>query len=188
MARRCEAAGGVKVEFSDYILGLWRSVGYVPGELEVAAVYDDHGDDADPSLVNQQTGGNFTPVKVMSDPEKFTGVSVKQFPRETDAGDIMEFLISSGLTEASKESVVIKPNGTVIIKNLENTVCRTLIENIHNKKHFNRKLFCNGIIPLTPDKPAATSQSSPAASNSSPACSPPVPGPQLPQKTSSLHL
>lgn len=33
-------------------------------------------------------------------------------------------------------------------------MCNTLIENIHNKKYFNRKLFCNGIIPLTPVKPA----------------------------------
>ena len=42
MARRCEAAGGVKVELSEYILGLWEKIGYSPGELEVAAVYDDH--------------------------------------------------------------------------------------------------------------------------------------------------
>ena len=105
MARRCDAAGGNKVEFSQYIMDLWESIGYSPGEIEVAAVYDDHGDD-----VEQQTGGSFTPVKVMSDPDKFTGVSVKQFHKDTDPGDIVEFLINSGLPETSKDSVLIKPN------------------------------------------------------------------------------
>ena len=49
-----------------------------------------------------------------------------------------------------------------------------LIENIHNKKHFNRKLLCNGIIPLTPVKQAenfSTGQSAPAPPTASP-CSP----------------
>ena len=131
MARRCDAAGGNKVEFSQYIMDLWESIGYSPGEIEVAAVYDDHGDD-----VEQQTGGSFTPVKIMSDPDKFTGVAIKQFHKDTDPGDIVEFLINSCLPETSKDSVFIKPNGCVSIKDLDNTVCRTLIENIHNKRHF----------------------------------------------------
>ena len=29
-----------------------------------------------------------------------------------------------------------------------------MIENIHSENQFDRKFFCNGIIPLTPDKPA----------------------------------
>ena len=48
--------------------------------------------------------------------------------------------------------MVIKANGYVTINDLENCVCRKLIENIHNEKNFGRKLYCNGIIPLTPEK------------------------------------
>ena len=44
IARRCEAAHGDKVEFSDYILKLWRKIGYSPGEVEMAAIYDEHND------------------------------------------------------------------------------------------------------------------------------------------------
>ena len=40
IARKCEAAQGAKVEFSDFILKLWQDIGYVPGEIEMAAVYD----------------------------------------------------------------------------------------------------------------------------------------------------
>ena len=165
MARRCEAAGGIKVELCDHIMQLWQKIGYSPGELEVAAVYDDHGQEVEePAVASPHTGGKFTPVKVHSEPHKFTGVSVKQFPKTTDAGEIMEFLVRSGLPETAKDSVLIKANGHVTVKNLENDVCMTLIENIHNKKNFNRKLFCNGIIPLTPEKPLPSSVPTPQVS------------------------
>ena len=64
----------------------------------------------------------------------------------------MEFLVRSGLPESNTENVVIKSNGHVTIGKLDNEVCRVLIGNIHNQKHFDRKLYCNGIIPLTPEK------------------------------------
>ena len=150
MARRCEAAGGEKIEFSDNIMELWKKIGYVPGELEVAAVYDDHSEEA--NCVSYQIGGSFTPAKVVSDPEKFKGVTIKQFPKDTDHGAIIEFLVNSGLPETHKEAVLIMQNGSVTIKDLENSVCRNMINNIHNKKHFEKKLFCNGFIPLFPDK------------------------------------
>ena len=181
MARRCEAAGGLRVEFSEYIMGLWNKIGYVPGELEVAAVFDDHGEDTVQEIsVHLQAGGHFTPVKVTSDPDLFKGVTIKQFPKDTDHGAIMEFLAIAGLPEASKESVVIKSNGTVTIRDLDNAVCKSLIENIHSKKKFDRKLFCNGIIPRTPDKPAndsppaVTAPHQKTSSTSSPVLPPPI--------------
>ena len=60
MARKCEAANGPKVEFSDYILKLWNDIGYLPGDVEMASIYDDHGDSS------EQTGGTFTPTKPSS--------------------------------------------------------------------------------------------------------------------------
>ena len=163
MARRCEAAGGVKVELSDYIIQLWNKIGYVPGDVGLAAVYDDHGEEE--QAVTEQEGWKFTPVKQAPLPGSFGGVSIRQFPRETDSGEIMEFLVRSGLPEQLKENVVVKQNGTVIISNLENTVCLVLIENIHAKKSFGRKLYCDGIIPLTPEKLDTQGNSTPPVSS-----------------------
>ena len=153
MARRCEAAGGPKVEFCDYILGLWREIGYVPGDVEMAAVYDDHEE------YTEQDSGAFTPVKQNSNPDSFGGVSIRQIPKETDSGEIMEFLITSGLPETLKDNVVITSNGVINIRNLNNAVCLALIVQLHQKKFFGRKLYCNGMISLTPDKPPGSTPS-----------------------------
>ena len=96
-------------------------------------------------------------MKVVSEPEKFSGVNIKQLPKNVDTGEVMEFLVRSGLPESNTENVVIKSNGHVTIGKLDNEVCRVLIGNIHNQKHFDRKLYCNGIIPLTPEKQVSES-------------------------------
>ena len=158
IAKKCEAAGGNKVELGDHILNLWKKIGYSPGDLEYAAAYDDHGEALDQVAVSSPKAvGEFTPVKVVSEPEKFSGVNIKQFPKNVDTGEVMEFLVRSGLPESNRENVVIKPNGHVSIGKLDNAVCRVLIGNIHNQRHFDRKLYCNGIIPLTPEKQVSES-------------------------------
>ena len=155
IARKCEAAQGAKVKFSDYILKLWQNIGYVPGKVEMAAVYDDQNEfEENTEKVVQQTGGGFTPAKQVSEPDKFSGVRIKQFPKETDHGDIMEFLVNSGLPENLKDSVTIKSNGSVAINNLVNGDCLNLVKNIHNQFYFGKRMFCNGFIPLTPQKEA----------------------------------
>ena len=82
----------------------------------------------------------------------FRGVVIKQFPKDTDDGEVMEFLTTAGLPESLKESVLIKDNGTAVIKGLDSCTCKKLIERIHNTKEFGRKLFCNGLTPMTPEK------------------------------------
>ena len=152
IARRCEAAQGTKVEFSEYILKLWEKIGYAPGEVEMAAVYDEDTEYEESGHNQKQIGGTFTPPQKMSEPEKFSGVSIKQIPRDTDHGDVMEFLIEAGLPDKLKECVEIKGSGVVSIKNIDNQVCMKMIKNIHNQISFGKKLFCNGLIALTPEK------------------------------------
>ena len=172
IARKCETNGGLKIEFPDYIMNLWSKIGYDPCEVELAAVYDDHGDG---EHVMEQAGGIFTPVKQGALSGNFAGVRIRQFPKDTDHGEITEFLVGSGLPETKKDHIIIKINGTVIIDNLEHEICEALIETLHSKNHFGRKLYCDGIIKLTPEKskapavvtsppasqPAPSSQSSP---------------------------
>ena len=149
IARKCEAEGGSKVEFSTYILDLWKKIGYSPENLEL-------GEDGlqldEDQRVHEQHGGTFTPVKVSPNTEKFTGVSIRQFPKESDNGEIIEFLIKCGLPESKTENLTLNSRGVVVVRNLENSECLELIEAIHGKTHFERKLFCNGIVPLSPQK------------------------------------
>ena len=107
------------------------------------------------------------------DQEKYAGVCIKQFQRETDHGDIVEFLCMSGLPEENKESIVIKPNGIVNIRNLDNATSKILIEAIHGKVSLGRKLYCNGIIPLTPEKKDAVAED--VLTTAPPSASPPKP-------------
>ena len=100
-----------------------------------------------------QDGGLFTPHKLPShDPSKFGGVSVKMIPKETDHGEVIDFLINAGLPETHKENVSIKTNGTVMVTNLDSAVCEALINTIHTKNYFGKRLFCNGVVLLTPEK------------------------------------
>ena len=159
IAKKCESEGGLKVEFTTYILDLWSKIGYSPGRLELPEVEPD-------ASVTEQEGGSFTPLKAAPiDGEKFTGVSIKQFSKETDHGEIMELLVKSGLPEIKIEKVKINNNGAVLVTDLDSTECLLLIGNLHGKRFFDRKIYCNGFIPLTPEK------LEPASSSTDQACS-----------------
>ena len=155
------------MDLTDYILKLWAKVGYTPKGDTIS----DHVDEgAEKEVIHEQAGGSFTPMKVHSDPELFKGVCIKAFSKDTDHAVIMEFLIKSGLEEKHKDNVDFKHNGSVIINNLENFECKHLISAIHNNDKFGKKLFCNGLIPLTPEKAVQTSSTNPPAADSP--CSP----------------
>ena len=64
----------------------------------------------------------------------------------------MELLVKSGLPETKRKCVNISSNGTALVMNLDNTESIALIEAIHGRKFFDKKLYCNGYIPLTPAK------------------------------------
>ena len=57
-----------------------------------------------------------------------------------------------------KENVVIRQNGCVNINNLENDVCKGLINMLHTKVVFGKKIYCNGVISLTPEKALESSR------------------------------
>ena len=149
VARKCEVAGGPRADFNSYILNLWSTIGYSPKKeaSKVTVAVEEHEE-----LLSCQDGGTFTPQKFSSEADKFSGVVIKNIPKETDHGEIVEYLVLSGLPEAKKEHITINNSGTVYIRNLENSQCLALIASIHWKKNFGRKLYCNGYVPLTPEK------------------------------------
>ena len=109
--------------------------------------------------IGQQTGGTFTPQKGAEvDTSKFRGVSIRQLPKDTDPGKVIELLVGCGLPETKRETVAFDNRGGVLIKDLENAECLAIIEKIHGKTFFEKKLFCNGFVPLTPEKIEASVQ------------------------------
>jgi hypothetical protein len=89
------------------------------------------------------------------DPSQFTGVSIKSFNKEQDQGEIVDFLVSSGLKEEYKENINFNFRGDVTISDVENTHCQELITALHLAKvpgDSKKTLKCNGIIPYTPPK------------------------------------
>ena len=87
IARKCEVQGGQKIEFQDYIVDLWNSIGYSPenGDLQVIE-----------NELEVDQVDHFTPVRMQTFPlEKFGGVSIKQFPLDSDQGAIVEFLCNN---------------------------------------------------------------------------------------------
>ena len=158
IARKCEAEGGQKQDFVEYITNLWVTIGYSPisGAVRPRSSSCESLDDID-----LQIGGEFTPNKYVSATDKYTGVCIKQFSSDIDDGDIFDLLVESGLPEGKKEAVSISKNGTVIIRDLLNSECLKLINNIHGRIYCSKKLYCNGIVPLTPEKETVISVSPP---------------------------
>ena len=166
IARKCEELGGEKVDFSDHIAKLWNDIGYSPEKVEINVDVDKIHEEEE-SLV-QQEGGIFTPKKVAeTDTDKFAGVSIKTFPKEVEHSQIAELLLTSGLPAQNMNEIVIHSHGAVTIKNIENTVCKTLIQKLHMQTFFGKKVFCNGIIPLTPDKPVQPQHATPSSGTTS---------------------
>ena len=163
IAKRCKAEGGARVDFTDYILSLWKRIGYTPQTLNLM---DDVNDNTEEEHVQQVDA--FTPAKSRADDAVFAGVHIKQFPREYDQGEVMEFLCRSGLPENKKDEAIFNSNGSVTIKNLDNDTSRVLMEAIHGQYKYDRKLFCNGLVPLTPTKEASSAETSVTATVSPP--------------------
>ena len=159
VARRCEAEGGDKVEFADYILALWKRIGYVPTKTDSDTVAE---------VEESDVATTFTPTKIPpSDVEKFAGVSIRQLPLDTDQGEVVEFLCKKGLPDEKKDGITFKSNGVVDISGLDSNISKILIEAIHGKEIFGKKVCCNGVIPLTPEKAAHTDESMPNPATSS---------------------
>ena len=147
------------MNFSEYIFHLWQTIGYEPSQVELDSDIDaEH---------TSQVGNLFTPVKTTSqqDPTKFTGIRISSFSKDTDHGQIMEFLVNSGLPDSYKDNVSIKQNGSVLIETLPNNLCLELKESLHNKIGLGRRLYCNGIVPRTPDKVDVQAMNTPPSNN-----------------------
>ena len=81
IARKCQAEGGEKVEFTDYILDLWKRIGYSPKNVDF--VNDDTIEQSEEVAVT------FTPAKSPTE-QVFAGVTIRNLPRDADHGLVTE--------------------------------------------------------------------------------------------------
>ena len=81
-----------------------------------------------------------------------TGVTVRYFSKDSDQGEIMEFLIENNLPTTKKDSVVFKENGVITINDISDEICKELVANLNGKLYKGKNLQCKGIVPLTPEK------------------------------------
>ena len=160
VAKECEAAGGNKVMLADHLLSFWAKIGYTPDKNQTTLLNEIES--AEPAETDYQIGGSFTPKPVPAEKvsdDKFGGVSVKWFPKSSDHGAIVEFLVGNGLPQGH-ENVNIKENGQVIISLLDPHICRKMMTKINGKKFNKKNIYCNGIVPVSPKKGAQSSAQS----------------------------
>ena len=132
IAKKCKAEGGVRVDFTDYILALWQKIGYSPQNISLP-------DDIETESENQVEF--FTPAKTKACEQVFAGVNVRQFPKDYDQGEVIEFLCRNGLPEKNRDDIIFKQNGSVTVTNLDDETSKKLIQAVHGKQNIGRKLY-----------------------------------------------
>ena len=137
--------------------------------------------EAEEEEIVTQEGGNFTPPKVKDDVKNvFTGICIKRISQETDHCEVVELLKIEGLPEEYVKEIDFKENGSVVVKNLPHNICQQLIKTIHRRTMFGKRVFCNGLVTLTPEKKDNEEPHSSSAQSTPP---PPV---QITMETSNI--
>ena len=150
VAKECEAAGGQRQLLINHMQEFWKSIGY---ECDTVKDMENFSDDRE--IIEQQVGGQFTPAKEVpsgKSANNYSGVTVKWFPKKSDHGDILDFLVKFGLPE-DHNAINIKDNGQVVIENLDPVICDQLCSSLNGLKFQNkRNIYCHGIVAVTPEK------------------------------------
>ena len=135
---------------------LWAHIGFKPSNFNNNESLD--GDEMSANVNIKEN--NFTPPQKKNklnemEMDKFTGVVIRNFPKEIPETAITSFLEDKGLPMGWKDIKIIRKhkNSSVDIENLDAKVCKMIIEEINNRPFFDRKLYCNGMSNVTtPEK------------------------------------
>ena len=161
LARDCEANGGPKVLFSEYVTEFWKKINFNPSDSSAVDGLETENN------IDIQVGGEFSPKQARAElvtdklmQSKYGSVCVKWFPKKADQGDIKQFLVEQGLN-SDHSSLDIKDNGQVLISGLTPEACKFLSVSITGKKFKNKKtIYCQPISLVTPEKAKASEVSS----------------------------
>ena len=167
LAADCEENGGYRIPLSEHMKKLWESVNFRPSNFQLAV--EQHDLDANLGgdvTINKKT--TFSPNIKRPEPtkediQKYTGISINNFPKDQAKTDIIKFLKQQGLPDDLDEeaiSLIDTKNGTKVeISPLENTIVTGLMKLIHfsdtRTKFFDRPLYCRALRDMTPEKKKA---------------------------------
>ena len=183
IARECQ---GNRVLLSTHMEKHWEVIGFKP-DTNTAL-----GDDTDLD-VDVQVGKDSTQEVIQFGPDltqRYTAIMVSGLGAEQDLDAIQSLLVTQGLPDTVKSTDILKneKSGKLTIENLGPADCMALMENMHGKKFFGKKIFITPIVSASPAKartaPASSSPStaapSAATSDSTPAPPAPIPPPPPP--------
>ena len=153
-ARSCDQKGGSRVELRDHMRQLWSNIGFNPDKFESDRASDDA---ADLDVLS------FTPPARVAVSEtakaKFSGVYIRNFPRDMSLTDMQTLLEDKGLPVGHDKISILKYKRSVgaDIEDLPADICMKLIEAVNDQfiETLDRKLYCSGVSDLvTPEKPS----------------------------------
>ena len=156
-AKECEDADGPKVPLATHMKKLWDCLKFDPSNFELESDASGNND------VPIRDSASFPPLIDKSlqdetDPKKFTGISINNFPLSVKEDDILDFLSSLSI-EVKKCNIEInklRKNQNVTVEPLP----PALVVHLHRalnfpdtkEKHFGSPLYCKPIRRLTPRK------------------------------------
>ena len=154
-ARSCDLKQGARVELRDHMKQLWSEIGFCPEKFELDTAGDD-GADLDVT--------SFTPppraVVAEADKAKFSGVNIRNLPKDMSLTDLQTLLEDKGLPVGHDKISLLKYKRSVgaDIDSLSADVCIKLIEAINDQFYevLDRKLYCTGVSDIaSPEKSAS---------------------------------
>ena len=160
-AKKCEENGGQKVKLLDHMKSLWQEIGFNPSKFQLEDV-----ENVDYTADVQIKDTNFTPEQRKNKPSpedksKFTGVTIKNFPKDIPEPDLVAFLETKGLPMGWKQIKLYRNerNTNVDVDDLEPQVCENLIEGLHENIYFGMKTYCRGMLNVV--TPVKTTENEP---------------------------
>ena len=178
-AKACEEKNGPRVTLREHMTNLWSAIGFKPSEFKLQ--YDEGGELLE-KVVEIKESGQFTPPhkskpKECQDKDKFVGVTIKNLPKDIPEREVTLFLEGQGLDIAHPGVNIIKnfKSTKVDITDLDAKLCNTMIENIHERVFFTRKVYCRGVLEVTKlgsnnaDQPTHDAEADPGPANPAPA-------------------
>ena len=170
IARTCELRNGPKISLIDHMRVHWETINFKPTNFKLDTSEDPENGPGDVPIKENE---RFTPPHKKSAlpmvNENYTGVVIKNLPLEMTENDLKKFLVSKGLPEeASKMKIGKTERSTrVDIEDINGETCLNLIKNIHEKKFFDRVIYCRGLRDLITPVKTNTTEDNAAADNKS---------------------
>ena len=170
VAKNCQQD---RVLLSTHMDNHWKEIGFIPDsntelEVEEEELEIQIGRDKINKLINH--GPDLT--------NRYSSIIVSGFSADQNLDDIHDLLLNHGLTQSTKCEDLLQDmkSGKITIKDLSPTDCLVIMDRMHGKRFFGKKVYVTSVVSASPVKCVK----SPAvqAPNSSPS-PPPLPTPSF---------